>query len=518
MLVVEARRFPTACVASPHYLASATGLAVLASGGNALDAAVAMNLTLGVTTPYLCGFGGDLFALVWRDDTSFAYNGSGAAPAAATLDSVRTAAGGETMPTFGPLTVTVPGAVDGWFALLERFGSRPFEELASWALGYASRGFPLTRKAAERLRRAKEVYRWSVEWQAVYSRAEAGTVLRQSDLARTIEELCESGPDSFYKGPIAHAIAKHVQSLGGLITAEDMADHRGDWVQPLKTAYRGYEVLELPPNTQGVTALEALNIVQAAGSLPPEGPDRHHLLIEATKLALSDRDLHVTDPRHMSVSGETLASMKWAAERARAIDRGSARDPLAGRTAAGGTAYMCAADGEGMCVSLIQSNFMGFGAGVTVPEWGINLQNRGAFFSLEPTHANAIGPRKRTLHTLIPAMVLRGGRPWLVFGSMGGDGQPQIHLQLLVRMVDDHEDPQRAISEPRWILSPGDWSVSAESRFQPDLIDALRARGHRITVTDAFDPFMGHAHAIQMTDQGYAGATDPRAEGAALGL
>lgn len=516
--MTEARRFPAACVASPHYLASAAGLAVLASNGNALDAAIATNLTLAVVTPYLCGFGGDLFALIWHDGGTFAYNASGAAPKGATLDAMRAAVGGEAMHTFGPLTVTVPGAVEGWFTLLDRFGSRSFEELAACALGYATNGFPLTLKAAERFRRAKEIYRWSDEWQATYGRTEAGTVLRQPGLARTIDELSRNGPDSFYRGPIAPAIADYVRLHGGLLTAEDLADHSGDWVQPLRAAYRRVEVLELPPNTQGVTALEALNIVQASGPLPPDGPERHHLLIEATKLALSDRDLHVTDPVHMSVSGEALASKDWAAERARTIDPGSARYPVTGRAAEGGTAYMCAADREGMCVSLIQSNFMGFGSGVTVPEWGINLQNRGAFFSLKPGHVNVIGPRKRTLHTLIPAMVLRNGRPWLVFGSMGGDGQPQTHLQLLVRIVDDEEDPQRAVGAPRWVVSPGDWSIAAESRFEPALIDELRARGHRISLTEAFDSFMGHAHAILVTEHGYAGATDPRAEGAALGL
>jgi gamma-glutamyltranspeptidase/glutathione hydrolase len=300
---------------------------------------------------------------------------------------------------------------------------------------------------------------------------------------------------------------------------EDLAEHRGDWVEPLSTTYRGLEVLEMPPPTQGVTVLEALNIIEALGDPAPDGPDRHHLVIEAMKLALADRNTHVTDPDHMvDVPPEVLAMPEWALRRAQSIDRDRARYPDPGRAAVGGTAYMCAADREGMVVSLIQSNWRGFGSGVTVPGWGINLQNRGAFFSLDPGHVNVIAPRKRTLHTLVPAMAFRGGRPWLAFGSMGGNGQAQTHVQLLVRIVDDGEDVQRAITAPRWVVSPADWSAVAESRFDPSTVEDLRRRGHRMTVAGPFESLMGHAHAIQVGDQGYLGATDPRAEGAVMGF
>jgi gamma-glutamyltranspeptidase/glutathione hydrolase len=504
-------------VASPHHLASAAGLAVLARGGNALDAAVATNLALGVVTPYLCGFGGDLFALVWRDDRPLAYNGSGRAPAAATVEAVRDSVG-TAMPTFGPHTVTVPGAVEAWFALLERFGSRPFEELARPALRFAEEGFPLSDQAARSLRRARALYRRSNEWHAVYGGGVAGLRLRQAELARTIRELSTAGPETYYRGRIAEAVADHLASLGGLMRAEDLAEHCGEWIDPIRTGYREVEVLELPPNTQGVAALEALNVIQAAGALPPDGPDRHHLMIEAVKLALADRDDHVTDPGHMRISVDELLSHQRADRMASSIDRLIASRPHAGRAAAGGTAYICAADRDGTMVSLIQSNYMGFGSGITVPGWGINLQNRGAFFSLDDAHPNVIAARKRTLHTLIPAMALRGGRPWLVFGSMGGDGQAQTHVQVLVRMVDDREDPQRAITAPRWVVSPAAWSVAAESRFDDSLLAGLRDRGHDVTTTGPLDSLMGHAHAIVVTDEGYAGATDPRAEGAVLGL
>src|SRR5712692_1124907 len=267
-----------------------------------MDAAVATNLTLGVVTPYLCGFGGDLFALVWQGGEVHAYNGSGRAPAAATLEAVRAAAPGADLPTFGPHPVTVPGAVEGWFALLERFGSQPFAELARPALRFARGGFVPSASALVRLERARDLYLRSDEWQAVYGRGEPGRPLVQSDLARTIEALCASGPEVYYRGSIGAAIADHLRSLGGLMEHEDLAEHRGDWIEPLRTRYRAVEVLELPPNTQGVAVLEALNIVQELGSLPPDGAGRQHLLIEAMKLALADRDEFVTDPAAMRIA------------------------------------------------------------------------------------------------------------------------------------------------------------------------------------------------------------------------
>lgn len=518
MATVEAKRFPAACVASPHYLASAAGLAVLASGGNALDAAVATNLTLGVLTPYLCGFGGDLFAIVWKDGEAYGYNGSGRAPAGAGLDEVRRAVGSDRMPERGPHSVTVPGAVEAWFALLERFGTLWFGDLVRQARRYAHEGFVLTAKAAESISRSKELFGDSPEWMALYGRAGAGELLQQPGLARTIDMLSTDGPDAVYRGQIGQAMVDHLRSLGGFLSEDDLAEHQGEWVDPISAVYRGVDILELPPNTQGITVLEAIRIVEAAGALPPEGPDRQHLLIEAVKLALADRNANVTDPDAMTLSAGDLIADDWIEKRVRSIDAVRASELAPGRAAVGGTAYMCAADADGMLVSLIQSNYMGFGSGITVPDWGINLQNRGAYFSLIPGHANAIAPRKRTLHTLIPALALRDGRPWLVFGTMGGDGQAQTHVQLLVRMIDDGEDAQRAIDSPRWMLTPDGWAIHAESRFDPASIAALEARGHRITRAGALDPLMGHAHAIMVEERGYAGATDPRAEGAVMGL
>jgi gamma-glutamyltranspeptidase/glutathione hydrolase len=515
--VSEARRFGSGAVASPHYLASLAGARVLASGGNALDAAIATNLTLAVVTPYLCGVGGDLFAIVW-DGSLAAYNGSGRAAGAATPAAVRAAAGADALPALGPLTVTVPGAVGAWFTLLERYGTRSFRELAEPARAYAQDGFPLTRAGASAMTLGRDRYRAEWGWAKVYADATAGARFRQPALARTIATLAEQGPEPFYRGEIARAIADHLQSLGGLIDVDDLADHHGDWVATLSTTYRDVEVHEMPPNSQGVAALEALNVVAAIGALPTDPAACAHTLIEAVKLALADRNAYVTDPEHMTIAAADLAAKAWARPRALRFDPGRAQPLAAGAPVGGGTAYLCAADGNGMCVSLIQSNYVGFGSGVTVPGWGINLQNRGAYFSLDPRHVNVVAPRKRTMHTLMPALALRAGRPWLVFGTMGGDGQAQTQVQVLTRIVDDRADPQDAIDAPRWVVSPADGSVMIEGRAADEVVDGLRARGHVVATTRPFDRVMGHAHAIAVDDEGYAVAFDPRSEGAATGV
>src|SRR5918994_1266008 len=300
-------------------------------------------------------------------------------------------------------------------------------------------------------------------------------------------------------------------SFGGLMTTLDLAEHRGEWVEPLSARYRDVDVLELPPNTQGVAVLEALRILDELGPLPPDGLDRQHRLIEVTKLALADRDAHVTDPEHMRIDPAQLLSTSWVRERAALFDPTRAREPGRVRSIDSGTAYLCAADRGGMLVSLIQSNFLGFGSGLTVPKWGINLHDRGATFSLHDGHPNVVAPRKRTLHTLIPALALRDGAPWLAFGTMGGHGQAQTHVQRLARVVDDRDDVQSAISAPRWLVDLNDWSVTAEDRFTAEVFDGLAERGHRVARVPAFAQSMGHAHAIEVVPGGFASATDPRA-------
>lgn len=516
---MEARRFPRDAVATAHYLASASGLAVLADGGNAVDAAVAANLTLGVVTPYACGYGGDLFAVVW-DGTLHGYLGSGRSPGEATRDAVAERAGTPHMPVLGPDTVTVPGGVAGWFDLLGRWGTRDFGTLARDAIAYARDGFPVSAGAAPIFAEGAQLYRAEepsfAAWRRMYADVAPGTWLRQPALARTLERLAADGPDAYYRGPIGDAVVATLAEHGSAMRRGDLATHEGEWTTPLRAAYRDVEVVELPPPTQGVTALEALRILDG---LPErhDPVDREHLRIEALKQALADRDRYVTDPGHMVRPPAELLADPWVESRRRVLrlDRATAPDP--GVPQPGGTTYLCAADRDGLLVSLIQSNFMSFGSGVHVPEWGINLNNRGFSFSLDPDRPNVFAPAKRPMHTLIPALAFRDGAPWLVFGSMGGDAQAAVHVQLLGHLVDRGADPADALTAPRWRVDPGTWRVHAEKRFAPELLDGLRARGHHVDVTRAFDTGMGHAHCIRLESPGYAAAADPRSEGAALG-
>jgi gamma-glutamyltranspeptidase / glutathione hydrolase len=510
-------RYPRAAIATPHYLASNAGLEVLARGGNAVDAAIAANLALGVVAPYLCGYGGDLFAIVW-DGALHGYLGSGRSAAGASLDDVR-ARHGTSMPVFGADTVTVPGGPAGWFALLERFGTRELGELAGTALAYARDGFEVTDAGAWVFDESRRMYRGFEAWQRVYGDIGEGTVLRQPALARTIELLAAEGPDAYYRGPIADAIAAAVEEGGGALGSSDLAAHAGEWATPLRAAYRDVEVVELPPPTQGVTALEALRILDGFPDLGRAAPvAREHLRLEAFKAAMADRDRWVTDPEVMPVRAEALLADEWIEARRREIDTTHAGSPDPARPQPGGTAYLCAADADGLLVSLIQSNFIHFGSGVHVPEWGINLNNRGFSFTLDPERPNVFAPSKRPMHTLIPAMALRDGEPWLVFGSMGGDAQAAVHVQVLGHIVDEGDDPADAIARPRWRADVGSWKVRIESRSPEELQSGLRALGHDVTVTSAYDAGMGHAHAIWRTTGGYGATSDPRAESAALGL
>jgi gamma-glutamyltranspeptidase / glutathione hydrolase len=511
----RARPFPHVAIATPHYLASAAGLAVFADGGNAVDAIVAANLALGVVVPYRCGYGGDLFAIVFDGELT-GYLGSGRAPAKATAASVRQR-NGDAMPFLGADTVTVPGAPAGWFALLERWGTRSFGDLAHTALTYARDGFEVTPAAAWEFAAARGLYADFDPWMTAHARVEAGTVLRQPALARTIEALADGGPDAYYRGPIAHAVAGAVQAAGGDLEPADLAAHAGEWTTPLRATYRGLDVAELPPPTQGVAALEALRILDGY-AIPPPGAAREHVLIEAVKIALADRDAHVTDPAHMRLAPADLLSDSWIDARRAGIDPDRAVDPGAAAVQRGGTAYLCAADADGMVVSLIQSNFLSFGSGVHVPEWGINLNNRGSSFSLDESAVNAYAPGKRPMHTLVPAMGLRDGAPEIVFGSMGGDAQIQVHVQLLTHLLDG-VDPGLALAAPRWRVDPGRWRVHLESRFDESLAEGLQARGHPTRAAPDWDNAMGHAHVIVRRDHGgYLAASDPRSEGAALGL
>ena len=527
--IAAAARYRRAALATPHHLATAAGFEVLATGGNAVDAIVAANLALGVVSPYLCGVGGDIFSIVWDGDLH-GYLGAGRAPAASTPDAVRAATTGPDVPRpyrsldhgrkapgLGPHAVTVPQAVEGWFTLLERWGTRSFGDLATAAIRLARDGFEITPTGQDVFAGSELIFGGFPAWRAMYGGLQVGDVLRQPRLAALLDLLGADGPDAYYRGPVAEAIAETVQTEGGFLTVDDLAAHAGEWCTPLRAAYRDVEVAELPPPTQGVTALEILRILDGfeLGDLDPVA--RNHVMIEATKLALLDRDEHVGDPDHMRRPPESLLDDESINAHRRAIDPEHAFDARAGVTHRGGTAYLCATDGDGLLISLIQSNFFAFGSGLHVPRWGINLHNRGASFALDPESVNVIAPGKRPMHTLIPAMALRDGKPWLVFGSMGGDAQAQIHPQVLGGRIDDGADVQAAIHAPRWRVEPGDWSVCIEDRADPALVEGLAALGHDVRTTPSFDSGMGHAHAIELTGNGYAVAVDPRSEGGSTG-
>jgi gamma-glutamyltranspeptidase/glutathione hydrolase len=519
----EARAYPRGAVASPHYLATAAGLATLASGGNAVDAALSTNLVLGVVAPYLCGYGGDVLAIVW-DGALHGYIGAGRAPVAASIDGVRARTDArhgvnDAMPTLGAHAVTVPGAPRGWFDLLDRFGSRSFGDLAAPARRLAEQGFPLTKRGSQMFGGCRAGYDHFglPDFGRAYPQTDPGDWIRQPALARTIRVLAEDGPDAYYKGPIADAIAARLAAAGAFMTADDIAAHEGSWVDPLRAHFADLEVAELPPPTQGVTALEALRIVDGL-ELPATGVAREHVLIEAMKRAIVDRNAYVGDPDTMPVPANALIADDWIARRRATIDRERAAAPTPDPGADGGTAYMCTADADGLLVSLIQTNFHAAGSGVRVDEWGINLQNRGSSFRLDDTHPNGLAGGKLPMHTLIPALALHDGRPTLVFGAMGGHTQAQIHLQLLTHRCHDGDEPQACISAPRWAVDPEDWHVNLETRFDDEIVTGLRARGHEVRTTRPYDDGMGHAHAIECLHPGYRAATDPRAEGAEAGL
>jgi gamma-glutamyltranspeptidase/glutathione hydrolase len=516
----ESRRFLHGGIATPHYLASAAGARVLESGGNAVDAIVAANLALGVVAPYYCGYGGDLLALVW-DGSLHGYWSIGRAPAAAMARRVRDAAGAAEMPVFGPHAVTVPGAVLGWFRLLDRFGTRSFGDLAGDAVTLAEEGFPLTARGSASFAFVRALHERDAFSRPVieaYSadRTGVGQVLRQERLAAAIRLLAADGPDAYYRGPIGAAIVETLQSHGGLMDAADLAGHADAWPEPVTAGFRGAEVSQLPPPTQGVTVLEALSILDDL-DLGDDGPDRHHLLVEAVKIALASRDRHVGDPDVMARTPAQLLDADRVARLRAGIDPARRRDPPARPAPDGGTAYMCCADRDGNMVSLIQSNFAPIGSGVRVAEWGINLHNRGSSFLLTDDHPNSIGPRKRPMHTLIPGFVRRDGLPWLAFGTEGGHRQAQTQVQMLTRLLVDGAELQAALDAPRWGVDLATWRVDAERRFPAEWVAAMVEKGHEVATRAAFDTTMGLAHAIAREAQGYAVATDPRAEGAALG-
>jgi len=519
---------PRGVVATSQPLAAAAGLDMLRRGGNAVDAAVAAAITLTVVQPGSNDIGGDLFAIVWDGQRLHGLNASGRSPQALTREYVaRSLADGHgpvmsgRLPDRGWLPVTVPGAPAGWRDLHGRFGRLSFAELFEDAIAYAEQGFPVSPTVAHHWQRAVPVHAGlaGVEfggWAEVFApdgRApRAGESWRNPHAARTLRLIAATGADAFYRGEIAEAVADLSARTAGTLSYADMATHSSLWVDPVSASYRDHEVWEMPPNGQGVAALLALSILAGVEVAAMPVAHRVHLQIEATKLALADAQAHVADPELEPAPVTALLSLAYVASR-RALLSEVAADAVAGEPARGGTVYLCAADADGSMVSLIQSNYLGFGSFIVVPGFGFGLQNRGSGFTLAEGHPNEIGPRKRPFHTIIPGFLTHGGEPVGPFGVMGGHMQPQGHVQLVMSTVDLGLDPQAALDAPRWYWDAGR-RVLVEPEFGAEVVNELRRRGHDARpVGDR--TVVGNGQAIWrcLDGRGYIAGSEARADG-----
>ena len=514
-------------VAAPHYLAAEAGLDLLKAGGNAIDAAIAASAMLQVVHPFVCGLGGDVFMLNYDASSGKLYglNGSGRSARSATMDRYHDL-GYTSMPTFGIHSVTVPGCVSGWGEASARFGRLGLAASLAPAISYAEEGFavgPGLHNALASVSARVETHRsWHEHFLPDGTIPPVGAIMRFPTLAQTFRTIAQEGPETFYRGAIADQIAAFFAREGGLITREDLAAHSSDWVTPLGVPFADLTVYELPPNTQGITALQMLGMLdrQPLGD-NPLAVNTVHPAVEAKKLAFADRAAYLTDPDFMQIDPTALIAPDYLARRSALIDPMKAQHSVAPGGFTGDTIYLCAADREDNVVSLIQSNYMGFGSGVVVGGTGIVLQNRGAYFSLDPAAANALAPGKRTLHTLIPSLALYQGKPAMVFGTMGGDGQPQTHLQVYTAVARFGLNIQAAIEMPRWVngATADEEVLHVESRFPAETLDGLRKRGHVIQEEGPWLSKMGYAQGI-VFDQNTGvmhGGSDPRAEGVAAG-
>jgi gamma-glutamyltranspeptidase/glutathione hydrolase len=523
----HARRAPLLArnvVATSQPLAAQAGLQALARGGNAVDAALAAAIALTVLEPTMNGIGGDAFALVWDGRRLHGLNASGRAPRAWNPSRF---AGLERMPVNGWDSVTVPGAVSAWAALSERFGALPFEDLFEAAIRYARDGFNVSPVIARQWQdQAAQLYAqpgFAQAWMPAGRAPQAGERWRFEAQADTLAEIASSRGESFYRGRLAQRIAAFARATGGAIDQNDLAQHRADWVEPIANDYHGFTVHEIPPNGQGIAALMALGILEhlPVGDTRPDSAQRLHLQIEAMRLAFADAHAHVADPEHMRTSAAALLDPGYLASRARLVDPTRAGRHASGEPPRGGTVYLCAADAQGRMVSMIQSNFKGFGSGVVVPDTGISLQNRGSGFSLVPGHPNEVAPGKRPYHTIIPAFMTRQGRPVMAFGVMGGNMQPQGHLQVAMRFIDERLDPQACSDAPRWRIDDAG-SLTVEAATSAQTVRELEAMGHAVRVMPHDSLDFGSAQAIaRLSDRledGYVGGSDHRRDGQAVGF
>lgn len=521
------------CTSQP--LAAQAGLDVLKRGGNAIDAAIATAVCMTVLEPTSNGLGSDLFAIVWdKKGGIHGLNASGPSPMLIDANKVRML-GHTKMPKNGFVPVNVPGAPGGWAALYDKLGRLPFADLFAPAIDYASGGYPLMPTTAQLWQEDYDRFHAcagggapeggvqsrggaSAEFQPWFNtfapngRApRAGELVRLPDHARTLRQMADSKCEAFYRGALAEQVDAFSRQCGGFLRKEDLAAYHPEWVQPIRTDYRGYDVWEIPPNGHGIVALMALNILSGFEFHARDTADTFHKQIEAMKLAFVDGQRYVADPRYMKVTTGQLLSMDYAASR-RALIGAQAIEPVHGDPASGGTVYLCTADGEGNMVSLIQSNYMGFGSGVVVPGTGIALNNRGNNFSLDEAMENCVAPCKKAYHTIIPGFLSKDGEAVGPFGVMGGFMQPQGHVQVVMNLVDFHMNPQQALDAPRWQWVGGR-DIQVERAFPYGATEALAARGHNIRVMPS-DLAFGRGQVILRDEHGVlVGATEPRADG-----
>ena len=519
--------------ATSHPLATQTAIDVLKNGGNAIDAAIAANAVLGLVEPTGCGIGGDLFAIVWsaKDKKLYGLNASGPAPQTISIETLKEK-GLDMIPPYGPLPVTVPGAVAGWSALHKRFGKRDFSTLFDNAIDYANNGFPVSEVVAYYLdissSRFKDYPNFSDVWMPNNKSLQKGDIFKNRDLANTYLSIAESYGSSFYSGTLAKSMTEFIQEQGGYLTINDMKSFQPQWVEPVSTNYRGYDVWELPPNGQGIAALQILNILEQYDlrSMGHNSAELIHIFTEAKKLAYEDRAKYYADPNFNSIPVNELISKTYAKQRNKLINpTQAAKSYLAGKLEDGDTIYLTVADNEGNMVSLIQSNYRGMGSGMVPPQLGFMLQDRGEMFSLDPNHANALVGGKRPFHTIIPAFITKDDKPFISFGLMGGGMQPQGHAQIVINLIDFDMNLQEAgdaarfrhygSSEPTGEQMLDGGYLSLETGINDDVRQALVKLGHQLK--DEPGGYGGY-QAIKIDGSVYYGASESRKDGHASGF
>ena len=507
-------------VSTSQPLAAQAGLRMLLAGGTAADAAIAAAITLTVVEPISNGIGSDAFAIVWDGKKLHGLNASGRSPAAWTPEYFK---GRKSIPERGWDSVSVPGAVSAWVDLSNKFGRLPFAKLFEPAMDYAANGFPVSPFVAERWGPQVPELRDQPGFAQAFlpggRSPRVGEIFRFPDQAKTLEKIAATNGEAFYRGELAEKVEAYAKKTGGAITRADLAAHKNDWVGTIAQDYRGLSVHEIPPNGQGIVCLMALGILSNfdIADYPVDSADSAHLQIEAVKLAFADARRFVADPKAMDVKPGQLLDPDYLKSRSKLIDMKRAQDFGHGTPPKGGTVYLTAADAEGMMVSMIQSNFMGFGSGVVVPGTGISLQNRGSGLSLARGHPNQVAPNKRPFHTIIPGFVTRGGEPLMSFGLMGGSMQPQGHTQMMVRMADYGQGPQGAIDGPRFRVVQG-LQVTFEDEWPAATVAELASRGHQVMkLPEDYNAF-GCAQIAHRLDDGYLAAADPRRDSLPVGF